>query len=236
MATAAGPSPAAAVATTPVGTLSGLPPRAAAYQALLDTSLRRAWLHAVYLDDDDDDDGDGHSTTAIATRLYAHAASASPLVRSVLAHQLRAAAAAEVWGATRRGSSRQPTAAAMDQLYTDAEVALSALATLLGENDGLDGEDGDGNHYFFNRREPTVFDAAVFSYTHLLLEDANADTAASAGQQDRFYWQSRRRLPDLVRAQPRLVQHRARIVARYWPSAGSPATGSVADSVYWVKV
>ncbi|CAK7223109.1 hypothetical protein SCUCBS95973_005066 [Sporothrix curviconia] len=219
--------------STPPSTLRDHP-RAAAYQALLDTSLRRAWLHAVYLDEARDGPGDGRDKGdrgSIAARLYAHAASSSSLVRAALASQLRAAAAAEVWGSQQQDVSSSATPAGTAQIYRDAEAALSALATILG-----------GDDYFFGSTEPTLFDAAVFAYTHLLLEEdgnggGNCDTAC------RFRWQNRV-LPDMVRAQPQLVQHRNRIVAKYWAREGAHGnrktskkqTGGVADSVAWVKV
>ncbi|CAK7235876.1 hypothetical protein SBRCBS47491_009444 [Sporothrix bragantina] len=206
-------------------------PRAAAYQALLDTSLRRAWLHAVYLDEGSNP-SPRNNNGSIAARLYAHAASTSSLVRAALTSQLRAAAAAEVWGSQQQDVSKA-TPAATAQIYRDAEAALSALATVLDE---------DENDYFFGSAEPTLFDAAVFSYTHLLLEDGDGDCDVS-----RFTWHNRV-LPDLVRAHPQLVQHRERIVAKYWPRGGGGAVAAaqekadekrpagVADSVSWVKV
>ncbi|CAK7274066.1 hypothetical protein SEPCBS57363_005970 [Sporothrix epigloea] len=181
--------------STPPSTLRDHP-RAAAYQALLDTSLRRAWLHAVYLDEPRD--RQSNKGASIAVRLYAHTASTSFLVRAALASQLRAAAAAEVWGSQQHNMSRG-TPAATAQIYRDAETALSALATVLG-----------GDNYFFGSAEPTLFDAAVFSYTHLLLEDGDDNDEAS-----RFPWHNRI-LPNMVRGHPQLVQHRSRIVENYW--------------------
>ncbi|CAK7273289.1 hypothetical protein SEPCBS119000_005578 [Sporothrix epigloea] len=170
--------------------------RAAAYQSLLDSSLRRAWLHAVYLDEPRD--RQGKKGPPMAVRLYAHAASASTLVRMALARQLYTAAAAEVWGSQQNLSRATPKATA--QIYRDAESALAALATVLG-----------GDEFFFGSAEPTLFDAAVFSYTHLLLEDADDNDGAAP----RLPWQNCV-LPDMVRAHPQLVQHRDRIVAKYW--------------------
>ncbi|CAK7199015.1 hypothetical protein SEUCBS139899_001683 [Sporothrix eucalyptigena] len=187
-------------------------PRAPAYQSLLDTSLRRAWLHAVYLDEAPES-----KTGSIATRLYARAASTSYLVRSALSNQLRAAAAAEVWGS---GQDSKDTPGATAQIYRDAEAALLALSTILERSE---------TDYFFGSAEPTLFDAAVFSYTHLLLEESGGD--GNANQPTRFPWNNTV-LPDMVRGHPQLVQHRDRIVARFW-KAGS---GGVSDSVIWVKV
>lgn len=192
-------------------------PKAAAYQALLDTSLRRAWLHAVYLDESAPE---GKPQQSIATRLYAHAASTSALVRSALAGQLKTAAAAEVWGSS--SSTQAVTASATAQIYRDAEAALAALSTIL---------EGSETGYFFGSSEPSLFDAAVFSYTHLLLED---------GDNARFAWHNRV-LPDLVQSQPRLVEHRNRIVERYWSKQGAEETSEktpsqVDTTASWIQV
>ncbi|KAL1903149.1 hypothetical protein Sste5346_000433 [Sporothrix stenoceras] len=192
--------------------------KASAYQALLDTNLRRAWLHAVYLDEDPTN---SQRSGSIASRLYADAASTSTFVRSALASQLRTAAAAEVWGSS--SGAQAVTASATAQLYRDAEAALSALSTL------LEGDDS----YFFGSSEPSLFDAAVFSYTHLLLEDGD-----ETGE-PRFRWHNRV-LPDMVRAHPRLVEHRDRIVAKYWPKQGAAGTTektpALDTAASWVQV
>lgn len=45
-----------------------------------------------------------------------------------------------------------------DDIYADAESAVSALSAVLGEDE-----------WFFGAEEPGYFDAAVFGYTHLVL-------------------------------------------------------------------
>ncbi|EFX04567.1 mitochondrial outer membrane protein [Grosmannia clavigera kw1407] len=210
--------------------------RALAYQALLDTCIRRAWLHAVYLHEKSGSSGRSES---IAARLYAHPASTSALVRAALARQLRMAAAAEVWGA--QGSSGgQQTGHETAQIYREAQAALQALATLLEDGterpDETDGQTDQAGPFFFGSHEPSLFDAAVFSYTNLLLEDD--DNNASA----RFRWQDRT-LPDAVRALPALVRHRVRILERCWPELAAGQKNTVpssvtttADSITWVKL
>ncbi|EPE10196.1 dash complex subunit dad4 [Ophiostoma piceae UAMH 11346] len=216
---------AGSTAALPIDSLAAIDPRAPAYQALLDTSLRRAWLHAVYLDDDNS------SQATVASRLYADAASSSMFVRASLTGQLQAAAAAEVWGA----STATPTAFAVAHIYKDAAVALSAVQSVLEEND-------DDAPFLFNRKEPTILDAAVFSYTHLLLEDD--DQADNANASKRFRWHNSE-LSNLVRGHPLLVQHRDTIADRYWGAAKTaqptstfaPSEASyVEDSVSWVNV
>ncbi|GKT50301.1 metaxin-1 [Colletotrichum spaethianum] len=154
--------------------------RLEAYQALLDTRLRTAWLHALYL---------APANAPLLARLYIHPASNNPLVRLTLAHQVRSAAEAEVLKATR--------AAVVDpeRVYADARAALEALATLLDE--------GGAGAWFFGCEAPTLFDASVFAYTHLLLDDG-------------FGWVDRT-LPDVVAAFPSLVSHRERLLERCFP-------------------
>jgi metaxin len=45
-----------------------------------------------------------------------------------------------------------------DEIYADAELAINALATVLGEG-----------QWFFGAQEPGIFDVSVFAYTHLIL-------------------------------------------------------------------
>ena len=48
----------------------------------------------------------------------------------------------------------------MDDIYSEAEKAFEALSFLLGDDE-----------WFFGSVKPGLFDAAVFAYTHLLLDD-----------------------------------------------------------------
>ncbi|KAF2224923.1 hypothetical protein BDZ85DRAFT_194735 [Elsinoe ampelina] len=114
------------------------------YLSLLDHRLRRAWLHQLYL---------SPPNTPLLTHLYCHT-SLSPLItRSTLA-SLRAAASDEI-------SKSSPTASVSEiALQEEGYAALDALDELLGKDE-----------WFFGAKEPGVFDAAVFAYTHLLLEE-----------------------------------------------------------------
>jgi len=60
-----------------------------------------------------------------------------------------------------------------------------------------------GTEWFFGEKGPTVFDAAVFAYTNVLLDE-------------RLAWGDAR-LTEVVRAFEALVAHRERILGRYWP-------------------
>lgn len=105
-------------------------------------------------------------------------------------YQLRHAAEAEILRSM--GSPRVDPRA----LYDGAKEAFEALSTVLGAED-----------WFFGTSEPSLFDAAVFAYTHLLLDDGLA-------------W-GERRLSDIVGDFQNLVEHRDRIFRRCWGSEGS---------------
>ncbi|KAF9882118.1 hypothetical protein CkaCkLH20_00154 [Colletotrichum karsti] len=155
--------------------------RLQAYQSLLDTRVRTAWLHALYL---------SSANAPLLSRLYFEPASNNPLVRLTLTHQVRSAAEAEVLKATRT--------AVVDpaRVYADARAAFEALAVLLEEEKGA-------GRWFFGCDEPTLFDASVFAYTHLLLDET-------------FGWVDRR-LSEVLREFPALVRHRERLLARCFP-------------------
>ncbi|OHE95333.1 hypothetical protein CORC01_09344 [Colletotrichum orchidophilum] len=174
--------------------------RQQAYQSLLDHRLRAAWLHALYLSPPNAD---------LLSRLYIAPASNNPLVRLTLAHQVRSAAEAEVLKVTR--------SAVVDKarIHADARAAFKALAALLEESDSGAGsekkggaaaaaaaEKGDGE-WFFGCESPTLFDASVFSYTHLLLDEE-------------FGWVDGS-LSEILREFPILVRHRERLLERCFP-------------------
>ncbi|KAI8260673.1 Metaxin-1 [Colletotrichum sp. SAR 10_99] len=156
--------------------------RLQAYEALLDTRIRTAWLHALYL---------SPANAPLLTRLYIDPASTNAIVRLTLRHQTTSAAEALVLRTTRT--------AVVDpsRIYADARDAFEALATLLDES----GSGGTG--WFFGAEEPTLFDASVFAYTHLLLDE-------------QFGWVDRR-LVELVKEFPALVEHRKRLLKMCFP-------------------
>lgn len=76
-------------------------------------------------------------------------------------------------------------------MYNDAQNAFAALSTLLDEDD-----------FFFGAGEPSLFDASVFSYTHLLLDEGMG-------------WKEDRMIRGL-KIHHNLVQHRERIFEDYF--------------------
>ena len=120
--------------------------RTEAYQALLDGPIRKAYLHALYLEP---------SSTSLLIDLYIRPTTSATPVQAALLRQLRRAAEAEILKAT-------PGAAAVDaeRIYSDAREALAALETALASSPSA---------WFWGAEDPNFFDASVFAYTGLLI-------------------------------------------------------------------
>ena len=102
----------------------------------------------------------------------------------ILSHQLRNAAQAELL--------KQAPTIDVEALYRESKKALDALSELLGDD-----------RYFFDEEKPGIFDAAVFAYTNILLDDG-------------MQWEARRMNEDLASFK-NLVGHRKRILDEYFP-------------------
>jgi metaxin len=152
--------------------------RLEAYESLLDHRIRNAWLYTLYL---------SPANSGLLTHLYVAPATASQPVRATILYQLRRAAESEISRSTGRDVV-DPVG-----LYNGAKEAFGALDAALG--DGM---------WFFGSQVPGLFDATLFSYTHLILHDGLA-------------WENRR-LNEILTEFPRLVDHRNRIFQRYWGS------------------
>ena len=121
---------------------------------------------------------------SVVRPLYIDTCTSNPLVRLALAHQLRSVAQTELLKDGRMINS--------DVLYRESDKAFGALSDLLGED-----------VYFFAEEKPGLFDAHVFAYTFILLDESLA-------------WRERRMQEDLERRK-NLVAHRERILQRYFP-------------------
>ncbi|KAI0540542.1 hypothetical protein GGR58DRAFT_511656 [Xylaria digitata] len=150
--------------------------RIEAYESLIDHRIRNAWLYTLYL---------SPSNTKLLSNLYIVPATSSRPVRATILYQLKHAAELEILKSTSRDAINPA------DLYRGAKDAFRALDAVLG-----DGE------WFFGSPLPGLFDATVFSYTHLILHDGLA-------------WENRR-LIDVLEEFPRLVSHRNRIFHRCW--------------------
>lgn len=104
-------------------------------------------------------------------------------MRLSISYTLRTAAAEELL-------KHSPVIDAND-LYSEADKAFEALSTLLGNDD-----------WFFGESHPTLFDASVFAYTQLLLDE-------------RMQWRDGK-LPAALRRRANLVGHRERVLTRYF--------------------
>ncbi|KAL4806692.1 hypothetical protein BDV18DRAFT_118955 [Aspergillus unguis] len=141
------------------------------YSSLVDNRIRSAWLYHLYLNHD--------NFEAVARKLYVDPSTTNSAVRSMLAAQLQQAARDELL----RSSSYIDVSA----LEAEAAEAFEALSTLL-----------DDKTYFFGREKPGLFDASVFAYTHLILDQ-------------KMGWKYNR-LEQLLSQHANLVQHRERLL------------------------
>ena len=105
-------------------------------------------------------------------------------MRAGIAYQLGAAAQTELLKGLALSEIRE--------LYVEADEAFAALSTLLGTDS-----------WFFGADAPTLFDASVFAYTHLLLDEGMG-------------WGREEALVRAVRGRNNLVRHRARILSGYY--------------------
>ncbi|KAL1797734.1 hypothetical protein ACET3X_004340 [Alternaria dauci] len=154
-------------------------PRYEAYLSLLDHRIRRAWLYAIYL---------SPNFTTIAEPLYILPSSRNSFVRLAISRELRLAAETELL--------KFSSIINDETLYNQADEAFASLEALLGKDD-----------WFFGAQIPGLFDASVFAYTHLLLDQ----------RLDKDWVDTR--LRDALMARRRLVTHRNRILARYFEEA-----------------
>ncbi|KXT13661.1 hypothetical protein AC579_4995 [Pseudocercospora musae] len=116
-----------------------------AYASLVDNRIRKSWLYQLYL---------APQNGELVHRLYVAPCSSQMLVQMAIASHLRSAAEAELV------KSAAKNIISTFDLHKDAGEAFDALATLLGDDD-----------YFFGQRKPGLFDASIFAYTELILDD-----------------------------------------------------------------
>ncbi|KAK5116964.1 hypothetical protein LTR62_006685 [Meristemomyces frigidus] len=120
-----------------------------AYASLVDHRLRRAWLYQLYLNP---------ANHALVHRLYIAPCSSNPFVQLTIAHQLRSSATTEILKSNT--TSAASNIVDEDEILGGAREAMEALAELLGDNP-----------WFFGQEKPGIFDAGLFAYTELLLDD-----------------------------------------------------------------
>ena len=103
-----------------------------------------------------DDPGSGaHTVFKICVhKLYIEPCSSSSFVQLAISHQLREAAEKEL-----TKTSYSSTISEKDTMR-EAAKAFAAFSELLGED-----------QWFFGQKQPSMFDASIFAYTHLLLDE-----------------------------------------------------------------
>lgn len=125
------------------------------------------------------------ANSSLAHRLYVERSSSNPFIQATIAFQLHRAAEAEL----AKASSSHTISEA--EIMREAGDAFQALATLLGQDE-----------WFFGEQGPSLFDASVFAYTHLVLSD-------------HMQWRENK-LMEMLRGSDALVQHRERILEMYY--------------------
>ncbi|KAG8526720.1 uncharacterized protein KY384_008149 [Bacidia gigantensis] len=146
-----------------------------AYMSLLDYRIRNAYLHSLYLCPE--------NFASIAQPLYVDGSTSNMLLRLGLSQRLRQTARSELL--------KQSSVIDVEALYREAQSAFSAISELLGND-----------QYFFNEERAGLFDAAVFAYSNILLDE-------------KMQW-AERRLVEALAKWPNLVRHRDRILRTYF--------------------
>ncbi|RPA89467.1 hypothetical protein L873DRAFT_1822796 [Choiromyces venosus 120613-1] len=155
--------------------------RAKVFLTLVNAQLRGAWLYALYLEPNNSED--------LARKLYC--GNSVSAVSSFLLRQTKAAAQQQLLQA-HPGGFLDPR-----EIYADASEALEAISTILG-----------GDTWFFGGRDPGLFDASVFAYTHLILT---------------LKWHSKENaLFKAIMEYGNLVGHERRIREAFFPEAKAP--------------
>lgn len=219
-----------------------------AYQSLLDTPIRNAWLYTLYL---------SPANEPLLRKLYLNPVSRASIIQKTILSQLRRAARSEIAKTTitatptkrkwsiqfggggdddnddEQGGSGgfllhdiltwaavggQPT---IDPalIYDEARNAFAALEgalTLLPSSPS-------NVSWFFNTPKPTLFDAAVFSYTYLILstlspedEDEDPKFGQHQHQHQKTPWRDDTLRRILLDECPLLRKHASRVIDEYW--------------------
>ena len=154
-------------------------------------SATRNQLYALYLTPS--------NFTTVAYPRYIQPCSSNTFVQASLASTLRNAAVTELL--------KHSAVIDADEIYRAADEAFDAFAVQLSEDHQTDSEQSSGrveDRWLFGAQKPGLADAALFAYTHLLLDE-------------NMEWQDRR-MVDMVERKRRegLVRHRERILREYF--------------------
>ncbi len=120
---------------------------------MIDTAIRPAWLHSLYL---------SPRNAHIVKKLYIKPTTSSWLVQRSVEHSLTTAAHEQLVSSSRNGVPD------IDDIYARAAQAFEAFYLIL---EGA----AEAEEWLFGGDEkgrPTLLDAALFAYTHLLLDES----------------------------------------------------------------
>lgn len=125
------------------------------------------------------------SNASLVHRLYVRPCSTNVVVQLALGHQLERAATEELV------KSSDSNLVVEEDIMQSANDAFEALSGML-----------DTDEWFFGLPNPTLFDASVFAYTHLILDS-------------KMHWEDNK-LEALLMNHGNLVQHRYRMLEMYF--------------------
>lgn len=125
------------------------------------------------------------ANSSVVHRLYVEPCSSNIFVQKTILYQLQRAAESELLKASTSGKISEA------EILSEFEEAVDALATLLGQDE-----------WFFVQPTATLFDASVFAYTHLILDDG-------------MNWEENK-LGQILGMRHNLVEHRNRILEMYY--------------------
>jgi len=134
-----------------------------AYASMVNNALRKAWVRWTNRQQSDDTNQEQPqlyqlylhpSNSALVHRLYIEPCSTSSFVQLAISHQLREAAEKEL------AKTSYSSTISEEDTMRDAAKAFAAFSELLGEDE-----------WFFGQRQPSMLDASIFAYTHLILDE-----------------------------------------------------------------
>jgi metaxin len=132
-----------------------------AYASMVNNALRKAWVRQTNCGQSDEANQLQlyqlylhPSNSTLVHKLYIEPCSSSSFVQLAISHQLREAAEKEL------AKTSYSSTISEEDTMRDAAKAFAAFSELLGED-----------QWFFGQKQPSMFDASVFAYTHLILDE-----------------------------------------------------------------
>jgi len=163
------------------------------YASMVNNALRKAWVRRTMIHTKRDDANRYQlyqlyihpSNSSLVHKLYIEPCSSSSFVQLAISHQLREAAEKEL------SKTSYSSTISEEDTMRDAAKAFAAFSELLGED-----------QWFFGQKQPSMLDASIFAYTHLILDEDLQWGENELGRQ--------------VSQHQNLVAHRDRIINQYF--------------------